>query len=88
MKKKTRILKLVHDDPEREFEFELEYLMSLTTQQRYKMMFERSREMMERMIRYGHIKPVEIIKRAARPVRRHRRNRVSKARFHARDRRH
>ncbi len=36
---RTWILKLDHDDPEREMEFELAYQRSLTTQQRFDMMF-------------------------------------------------
>lgn len=71
------ILKLDRDDEEREFEFNLDYLMSLTTQQRYELMFRRSAEVMERMIRHGYIKPIQVIKRKARPLRRHRSHRVS-----------
>jgi hypothetical protein len=63
------ILKLAHNDEKRELEFELDYLQSLTTEQRYALMFQRSREMMERMIRHGHIPAFEIIKRPARRVR-------------------
>ncbi len=71
-KSKTRILILDHDDPKREFEFELEWLMSLTTQQRFEMMIQRSNEINEMLIRHGHRKPVEIIKRPSSQVRRHR----------------
>jgi len=46
------ILKLDHDDPEKELAFELDYQLSLTTRQRFQMMIER-----------GFVKPVEIIKR-------------------------
>ncbi len=57
------ILELDRDDPKRELEFELDFLLSMTAQQRYALMFARSREMMERMIRHGHLKSVEIVKR-------------------------
>jgi len=57
------ILKLETDDPEAELEFELAYLRSLTTQQRFELMFRRSREMAETLQRHGHRKPSEIVKR-------------------------
>jgi hypothetical protein len=57
------ILKLDRDDEERELEFELAYQRSLTTEERFRMMFQKSRELAEMLIRYGHRKPVEIIKR-------------------------
>ena len=41
------ILVLDHDDEEKEMEFELAFLRSLTTQQRFDLMFQRSREMAE-----------------------------------------
>ncbi len=69
----TRILKLERNDPQRELEFDLDYLLSLTSEERYRLMLRRSTDALERMIRNGHLRPVEIIKRPARPVRRHRR---------------
>jgi hypothetical protein len=57
------ILALAAEDEERELEFELAYLRSLTTQQRFELMFRRSREMAEMLIRYGHREPVAIVKR-------------------------
>lgn len=57
------ILKLETDDAERELAFELAYLRSLTTQQRFELMFRRSREIAEVLLRHGHRKPVEIVKR-------------------------
>jgi hypothetical protein len=39
------MLKLTKSDEKKEIEFELDYLMSLTTKQRFQMMFERSRKM-------------------------------------------
>ncbi len=69
----TLILKLERDDPQRELEFELDYLLSLSSEERYRLMLRQSTDALEHMIRNGHLRPVEIIKRPARPVRRHRR---------------
>jgi hypothetical protein len=57
------ILKLDHDDPELEREFELEYQQSLTTEQRFQMLFRRMREINELLTKHGHRKTPEIIKR-------------------------
>ncbi len=51
------------DDTERELAFELVYLRSLTTQQRFDLMFRRSREIAEVLLRRGYRKPVEVVKR-------------------------
>lgn len=58
------ILKLEKDDSERELEFELNYQLSLTTQQRFEMMFQKSKELAQMLLDNGHRKPFEIIKRA------------------------
>jgi hypothetical protein len=63
MTKKERVLKPAVDDEEKELEFELDYLSSLTFQERLKMMREKSREMLKQMIDHGHRRPFEIIKR-------------------------
>lgn len=60
---KTMKLKCANDDPEAELKFELDFLASLTVQQRFDMMFQRSREIKEMLLKNGHIRPVEIIKR-------------------------
>jgi len=57
------VLKLDRDDEGRELEFELAYQRSLTTEERFRMMFQKSREIAEMLIRHGHRKPFEIIKR-------------------------
>jgi len=57
------ILKIDADDEDKELEFELEYQLSLTTQQRFEMMFEKSRIMAQLLLKHGHRKPFEIIKR-------------------------
>ena len=61
--RETKILKLSSDDPERELDFELEFQASLTVQDLFDMMFQRSRDLRELLIKNGHIKPFEIIKR-------------------------
>ena len=48
------MLVLDHDDEEKELEFELAFLRSLTTQQRFDLMFQRSREMAEILLRHGY----------------------------------
>lgn len=48
---------------DRELDFELEYQRSLTTAQRFEMMFRRSREIAEELLKRGHRKPVEVVKR-------------------------
>jgi hypothetical protein len=57
------ILKLSIDDEEKELEFELNYLSSLTFEERLKLMREKSREMLRQMVDRGYRKPFEIIKR-------------------------
>lgn len=59
----TPIFKSDRDDEERELDFELEYQLSLSVEERFRMMFQRSREIAEMLIRNGHRKPFEIIKR-------------------------
>ncbi len=60
------ILKVGRDEQneERELEFELDYLATLTVQQRFEMMFRRSRQLEEMLERHGHQRPAEIIKRS------------------------
>lgn len=84
----TKILKLEHDNPSLESRFDLDFLLSLSSAERYTLMLRRSTDALERMIRHGYLKPVEIIKRPARQIRRGRRKRVSHARIRANDRRH
>ena len=63
MEKNPHLLKLFSDDEEKKLEFELDYLSSLTFEERLKMMREKSREMLKQMIDHGHRRAVEIIKR-------------------------
>ena len=62
------ILKLDKHDEEKEIEFELDYLTSLTTHQRFEMMFAKTREMLSLLStatgkRNERRKTTEIIKR-------------------------
>ena len=59
------ILKVGRDeqDEDRELEFELDYLATLTIQQRFEMVFRRARQIQEMLERYGHRRPFEIVKR-------------------------
>jgi hypothetical protein len=63
MKRNPWVLKLSEDDEEKELEFELNYLASLTFEERLKMMREKSREMLRQLVEHGHRSPFEIIKR-------------------------
>jgi len=51
------------DDEDKEIEFELDYLTSLTTSQRFEMMFTKTREMLRLLKKDGHRTTTEIIKR-------------------------
>jgi hypothetical protein len=57
------ILKTDSHDEEKELEFELAYQATLTTQERFELMFRKSREIAEALIRHGYRKPFEIVKR-------------------------
>ncbi|MBT9137873.1 hypothetical protein B9J77_04925 [candidate division NPL-UPA2 bacterium Unc8] len=57
------ILKLSNHDEKRERAFELEYLLSLTTKERFQMMIQKSDEIKRTLIRNGYRRPIEIIKR-------------------------
>jgi len=62
---RTRILKVPLDaaSEERELEFELDFLLSLTIEQRFELLFERSRQMAESLEAHGHRAPSSILKR-------------------------
>jgi len=63
MERNESILKLPQADEERELEFELNYLGSLTFEERLQMMKQKSREMLRQMVEHGHRRPFEILKR-------------------------
>ena len=58
------ILKLHSHNKDKEIEFELNYLLSLTTKQRFQMMFKKSEEMRSLLKNHGYGKTPQIIKRA------------------------
>ncbi len=57
------ILKLNKHNPEKEIEFELNYLKSLSTKKRFEMMFKKTKEIVELLERSGYRKSFKIIKR-------------------------
>lgn len=57
------VLKLANHDEQKEIEFELNFLLSLTTPQRFNMMEEKSRYIKEMLYRNGYPKLTEIVKR-------------------------
>ena len=58
------ILKLDKDDEDKEIEFELDYLTSLTTKQRFELMFRKTEEMLSLRKKTNARKAVtEVIKR-------------------------
>jgi len=57
------VLKLKKPNEKKEIEFELDYLMSLSTQQRFEMMFQKSRQMVSLLKRNGRRKTTKVIKR-------------------------
>jgi hypothetical protein len=58
------ILKLDKHDEDKEIEFELDYLTSLTTQQRFELMFKKTRDMLSlRKKKNARREGTEIIKR-------------------------
>lgn len=59
----THVLKLDKSDEKRELDFEIAFQLSLTTRQRFDMMFKRSEEIAKILIENGHRKPFKIIKR-------------------------
>ena len=60
------ILKLDRHNEDKEIEFELDYLRSLTTSQRFEMMFRKTREMLRLLKKDGLRTTTEIIKRKPR----------------------
>lgn len=64
MKKNPSVLKLSQGDEAKELEFELDYLASLTFEERLKMMRQKSKEMLRQMIEHGHRRSFEVIKRS------------------------
>jgi len=57
------VLKLEKTNESQEIEFELDYLTSLTTRQRFQMMLQKSREMALLLKRNGRRKSTQVVKR-------------------------
>jgi len=57
------ILKLDKHDEDKEIEFELDYLTSLTTSQRFQMMFTKTEEMLRLLKKDGRRTTTKVIKR-------------------------
>ncbi len=58
------VLKLEKDDENREIEFELDYLKSLTTRERFLLMQKKSEEIKKMLGKRGYRKSAEIVKRS------------------------
>ncbi|MEW6095999.1 MAG: hypothetical protein AB1567_05685 [bacterium] len=57
------ILKLSKDNENEEIEFELNYLKSLTTTQKFQMMVQKTHELINLLKKNGHRKTTQVIKR-------------------------
>ena len=60
---KNTILKLTDHDEEKEIIFELNYLLSLSIRERFQLMFNRNRELINLLEKNGHRRSPEIVKR-------------------------
>lgn len=58
------VLKIEKDDENREIEFELSYLRSLTTRERFMLMQKKSEEIKKMLRSRGYRKSFEIVKRS------------------------
>jgi len=61
--KKITILKLTDPDEEKEILFELDYIFSLSIYERFQLMLNRNRELLDILEKNGHRRSPEIIKR-------------------------
>ena len=57
------ILKLSKHNSDKEIEFELKYLLSLTISQRFQMMLQKTKEIRKLLKNHGYRKTTQIIKR-------------------------
>ena len=64
MTRPPSILKLSEDNESKELEFELEYLRSLSFEERMTMIREKSKETLKQLVELGYRKPFEIVKRS------------------------
>ena len=61
--KKNTILKLSDSDEEKEIQFELDFLFTLSIHERFQLMLNRNRELLDILEKNGHRRSSEIIKR-------------------------
>ena len=57
------ILKLDRYNREKEIEFELKFLKSLSVRKRFEMMFQKRKEILDLLEKSGHRKSFEVVKR-------------------------
>jgi len=57
------VLKLNDHDEDKEIEFELAWLSSLSIQERFALMFKKTREMLALLEANGHRRPPQVVKR-------------------------
>jgi hypothetical protein len=62
-KKRKNVLLMKSHDEEKEIEFELQYLLSLSVQERFELMERKSRELKNLLYANGYRRTPEIIKR-------------------------
>ena len=60
---RTFVLAVEGDDPEKELEFELDFLATLTTSERFQRMLDSTRDLEKMWLRHGHRKPTSVVKR-------------------------
>jgi len=58
------ILKLRENDEERELDFEIDYMASLSCEERLRMMLEESERILRALVTNGQRAPTEIVKRS------------------------
>lgn len=63
LNEQMKILKLSQHNEEKEIEFELEFLRSLSVRQRFEMMLKKTKEMINLLEKNGYRRSFEIIKR-------------------------
>ena len=59
----AQVLKLRKHNEEKEIEFELRYLKSLSVNERFKLMLKKTKEIVTLLNKSGHRRPFKVIKR-------------------------
>lgn len=57
------ILKLKHHNAQKEIDFELKYLRSLSVKQRFALMFQKTKEIISLLDKHEHRRSFEVVKR-------------------------